>query len=296
MRGVLRAVCGAPDSEDPVCYSELQGSSSHLGANNSEEGQIVEWEKLCELVTEKFDKHQYQQLLKKFEALELKGSVEECQNEFERLAHGIMLYNNGYDDVYFVNRFVTGLKEEIRVVIALHRPTNVDTASALALIQEEELSNLKGKTGVKGFTKTIPDKAKGVEVEGGGKKEDKLGTLRDYRRKNGLCFKCGEKWGPGHKCPPQVSLHVIEELLDVLEVDEQDLDADEVTEVEEVVLAVGHALTSTNEKRRTMKICGKIGKSDVLILIDSSNIGTFISDRLARGCQSRRHPVLAPSS
>lgn len=32
-----------------------------------------------------------------------------------------------------------GLKEEIRSVIALHRPRDVDMASALALLQEEEL-------------------------------------------------------------------------------------------------------------------------------------------------------------
>lgn len=91
-------------------------------------GRVVDWEKLCALVMEKFDKHQYQQLLKKFEALKQKGMVEEYQNEFEQLAQGIMLYNNGYDDVFFVSRFVSGLKEEIRAVIALHRPVDVDTA------------------------------------------------------------------------------------------------------------------------------------------------------------------------
>lgn len=31
--------------------------------------------------------------------------------------------------------------------------------------------------------------------------EDKLVSLRDFRRKNGLCFKCGGKWDKNHKCP-----------------------------------------------------------------------------------------------
>jgi hypothetical protein len=39
-----------------------------------------------------------------------------------------------------VTRFVARLKEELHSVITLHRPHNVDTASALALLQEEELS------------------------------------------------------------------------------------------------------------------------------------------------------------
>jgi hypothetical protein len=55
------------------------------------------------------------------------------------LASGLLLYNN-FDDTYFVNHFVIELKEEILSVIVLHRPKDVDTTSALALIQEEELS------------------------------------------------------------------------------------------------------------------------------------------------------------
>ena len=42
--------------------------------------------------------------------------------EFEKLAQGILLYNSGYDDTYFVTQIVAGLKEEIRSVIALHSP------------------------------------------------------------------------------------------------------------------------------------------------------------------------------
>ena len=95
---------------------------------------ITEWSHLCELVMEKFDKNQYQILLKKFESLKQKDSVVEYQIAFEEIAQGLLLYNSGYDDTYFVTRFLTGLKEEIQSVIALHRPRDVDTTSALALI------------------------------------------------------------------------------------------------------------------------------------------------------------------
>lgn len=50
-----------------------------------------------------------------------------------------MLYNPSYDDTYFVTHFLGGLKDEIHFPITLHRPQNVDIASALALLQEEEL-------------------------------------------------------------------------------------------------------------------------------------------------------------
>jgi hypothetical protein len=36
----------------------------------------------------------------------------------------------------------------------------------------------------------------------------KARQLREHRRANGLCFKCGEKYVPGHKCPDTLA-HVI---------------------------------------------------------------------------------------
>ena len=83
---------------------------------------MLDWDRLCELVMNCFDKDQYQLLLIWFDALKQIGSVEDYQMEFEKLAQGIPLYNSGYDDTYFMTRFVAGLKEEIRSVIALHSP------------------------------------------------------------------------------------------------------------------------------------------------------------------------------
>ena len=176
---------------------------------------------------EKFDKNQYQILLKKFESLKQKDSVVEYQIAFEEIAQGLLLYNSGYDDTYFVTLFLTGLKEKIRSMIALHRPMDVDTASALALVQEEELAQCKPRAAVKEFGKGAwkpgIEKTKTSEVDKGKhlnprpEAEDKLSALKEFRKKNGLCFKCGNKWAPGHKCPQQVPLHVIEEILDALE-------------------------------------------------------------------------------
>lgn len=42
-----------------------------------------------------------------------------------------------------------------------------------------------------------------------------------YRRARGLCYKCGMKWNPGHKCANSVSLHVVEELWQMLQGDEE---------------------------------------------------------------------------
>ena len=79
------------------------------------------------------------------------------------------------------------------------------------------------------------------------KAEDKLKSLLANRRKNGLCFKCGDMWGHNHKYPPQVSLHVIEELFNALE------KTDEVDSVaSDVVMAVGDQLVQLAVKHITI--------------------------------------------
>jgi hypothetical protein len=74
---------------------------------------------------------------------------------------------------------------------------------------------------------------------------------------------------------------VLKELLDALdEPDQDDVDCDD--EVLEGVHAVGYSETSVVSKRRTMKLHGQVGKIEVLILVDSGSVGTFISDLLHR--------------
>lgn len=124
-------------------------------------------------------------------------------------------------------------------------------------------------------------KSDSVSKEG----EDKLASLKESRRKNGLCFKCGAKWGHNHKCPPQVPLHVLEEILDALE-PEDDSDSKDFYEAgEEVIATVSQSQSLDNVRRRTMRICGNIAKLSVLILVDSGSVGSFISDKLANQLQ-----------
>jgi ribosomal protein L32 len=219
--------------------------------------------------------------------------VSEYQSQFDELARGILLYNSGFDDTFFITKFLGGLKEEIRSTILLHRPKDVDTASALALIQEEELDSCRHKLSVKSTSAPnfrahqVVEKQKGIETDKlkakvvKGDTEDKLATLKLYRRKNRLCFKCGEKWGPGNKCHVQVSIHVLEELLDA--VDEESGDPqDSNCEMSncETVMDVGTDQTKQSSTRKTMRLCGKVANMEVMILVDSGSVGSIINNQL----------------
>jgi hypothetical protein len=79
-------------------------------------------------------------------------------------------------------------------------------------------------------------------------------------------------------------LHVLEEILDALEpIDDPEEDVS--VEVEDEVIATISQATSQDNIRRTMRLCGSIGKLTVLILVDSGSVGSFISDRLATHLQ-----------
>jgi hypothetical protein len=102
-------------------------------------GRITSWDVLHEAVCARFDRDQYQLQTKQLDNLKQTSSVFIYLAKFEQLAHSIMLYSPNYDDTFFVVCFLGGHKDEIRASITLHRPSTIDTASALALLQEDEL-------------------------------------------------------------------------------------------------------------------------------------------------------------
>ena len=98
--------------------------------------------------------------------------------------------------------------------------------------------------------------------------EDKWTTLRAQRRAQGLCMKCGEKWGRNHKCPEKVSLHILEEVMDLLpEASKFEPTSDESSDDE--VFSLSQAATVGVQGRKTIKITGLVNSQEILILIDS---------------------------
>lgn len=274
-------------------------------------GRFQTWDAFHSAVCARFDRDQYQIHMKQLDNLKQTGSVAEYHTKFESLAHSILLYNPAYDDVYFVTRFLGGLKEEIRAPIALHRPPNSDTASALALLQEEEVEASRrknwsraenrdvGKPCSKAFTaldKTkVPSKTGDAKFSDPAPSQDKWQALKAYRKANNLYFTCGEKWtGHNHKCPDKVPLHVIQELLEILQVEEPSDDEEDFHGCSpDTIMAVkeDQSAPPTSRKRKTIRFQGFVGKQELLILLDSGSVGTFISEELATSLGSKSQPA-----
>lgn len=141
------------------------------------------------------------------------GTVAEYCDKFEVLRNQLLLYNPALDEAFFVDEFLHGLRDDIRTAIHLHCPQDLDTASLLALMQEEDLENSKKNSPVRSdhreFIKStsrssysgdkfsakdkLGNKTEDTKKTDGTKWEDRLESLKSYRRSKGLCFTCGDR-------------------------------------------------------------------------------------------------------
>lgn len=108
-----------------------------------------------------------------------------------------------------------------------------------------------------------------------------MAALRNYRQARGICFKCGERWGQGHQCGPTVQLHVVEELLDLLQANPMEPAALGHDSDDEVLMSISKVATTGQTTPHTVRLIGSIGDQVVVILVDSGSSHSFISEAVA---------------
>jgi hypothetical protein len=194
---------------------------------------VATWPELCVGVFSKFNRDKYARITDTFFAHKQTSSVDDYAHKFEELMHRILLYNHSYDETFFVKRFISGLRADIRRALKLHNPSTVDLAFSMAQTQEALLVEDSAPSGTKyaqrdalrlkykqhaqlpGFLGAPPEMKKHEEKP---PQATRFDSLRVQWKARGEYYKCGEKFSPGHKCPAQVQLHVLEELLESLHI------------------------------------------------------------------------------
>jgi hypothetical protein len=92
------------------------------------------WEDFCAIVCAKFDRDEHNHLLRQFFRIHQKDYVHEYIENFCDLIHQLLAHDPTIPLSVITNRFVDGLKKEIKSVVMMHRPQDLDSASALALL------------------------------------------------------------------------------------------------------------------------------------------------------------------
>lgn len=253
-------------------------------------------------------------LIRKFFHIQQTGCVMDYIEQFDNLVHQLLAQDPTLPHDVITGRFIDGLRDDIRSVVLIHCPVNLDTASSLALLQEElspdssrrESRRVEGLLPLKPPMKdvhvqtsylsnktppsSLSEEKRSSEVTKFSmtQSEDKLASMRAFRRAKGLCYKCGVKWNPSHKCAATVPLQVIEEVWQMLPDSELSPDSDS----EDLCALSAHALSGT-EAHKTLKQNGKLGKQRVVLLVDSGSSTNFISEQLANSLTNWT-PLVSP--
>ncbi len=103
--------------------------------------------------------------------------------------------------------------------------------------------------------------------------------MKAARRARGECFKCGEKYGPGHKCPRSVQLHVVEEIWDIFQLAD-DKQKEEGLESDDEELVLSECAATGTMGKRTIRFLGLIQKQQLLILVDSGSSSNLLANHV----------------
>lgn len=186
----------------------------------------ISWDSFAPMILERFNRDQHESLLRQHFRIHMTSSVVDYVDRYVALAEQLSAYHPKIDQRTLATRFVDGLADPIRQIVMMQRPSDLDNACSLALLQEEAQGTPRPKEVMKpkfyshskhqpprtGLPLPLPPAAPVVVGEKrdedrrprGPSVDDKLSTLRAYRKAQGLCMRCGEKWAPGHRCGPQI--------------------------------------------------------------------------------------------
>ncbi|XP_028552383.1 uncharacterized protein LOC114580110 [Dendrobium catenatum] len=230
-----------------------------------------------------------------FFALTQTGTVSAYRDRFELLSSRL----RGMTDEVLEGNFMKGLKPHIRSAVRAAKPRSLRETLEMAELIEDRLSSdqYRRPTFFGGGQKVANPTggAKGAYLGAGGegqKERDRSAPakgefrrlteaeLKDKRAK-GLCYRCDEKFGPGHRCKDKL-LQVLlvedpegEEVEEELGGEEEGVDHLHLDMIEVSLNSVA-GLTAHS----TMKMEGRIGSFTVTVLIDSGATHNFIACRL----------------
>jgi len=164
-------------------------------------------------------------------------------------------------------------------------PEDVDRAYLLARIQQRIVERNKSKMHSSAtFPRSGQSTSKGDNKQQGNNPLWRERQLRDYRKANGLCYYCGDKFDPGHV---EVCTKRTKAQLHTLAVNDLDQNlTDEVLNqlavedslAEDFLQLSLHALAGT-EGVGCFKIKSQVKKKTMLMLLDSGSSHSFVSSK-----------------
>ncbi|KAM0035237.1 putative retrotransposon gag domain, aspartic peptidase domain superfamily [Helianthus debilis subsp. tardiflorus] len=265
-----------------VASMHLEGDALDLYSWLSSDQEIEYWEDLVRALQKNFGPAEFQNPDEHLCSIRQTGMVQEYRQEFAKRSSRVM----NWPEHCLLGVFLNGLKEDLKADVRIHKPRTVYKAMSIALEFESKVICISFKTELTpaaSNTTASHTSASITQVPAALAQNATETRISDAEKQNryirGECFRCGEKYGPGHRCKTGTF-----KLLETADGMEKQTDciveqlADSATELAEISL---HALFG-KPNPITMKLQGILADTEIIILIDSGSTGNFISDTLVR--------------
>nr|GEV19578.1 Ty3/gypsy retrotransposon protein [Tanacetum cinerariifolium] len=251
-------------SEDPFNIYDALSWYKHLANNNL----LGTWAKFSRALELRFGPSTYENHQATLFKLKQTSTVPAYQTEFERISNCV----TGLLPEALLNCFLSGLLADIQNAIAIHHPTSLHQAYGLAKLIEDKINLAKPRFPT---TRTYTNPSSSTSTV-------------SQRRAEDLCFRCPEKFHPGHKCnPPQFLL---------IFVNDDQPTTDDIfpmpTETEHTIpdqsnpnnplfLSLSDTAAFGLQSPRAVRVTGYIHNQPVTILIDCGSTHNIIQPRIA---------------
>ncbi|KAL4281537.1 hypothetical protein GQ457_03G002250 [Hibiscus cannabinus] len=249
------------------------------------------WQEFTADLCHRFCDKTFSDVVEEFNKIVQKGSVEEYQERFEELQPLMLQQNSQLSEGYFVSSFISGLKEELKHKVKVLEPKSVFDAARQAKLYElaMEIETKKQKYVSKNITYSNQSSLQKVYTPPQNQPQRPIApnqnnktALVEYRRTHNLCFRCGERFSPGHQCKVK-QLNSMEEGEDQAEEEPQEEGNTETEcQVEGDNLEISMNALTGNTGYSTLRIQGIVKGKPLNILIDSGSTHSFIIPRWAK--------------
>jgi len=242
----------------------LEGDALDLFAWINSERTLLYWEELVKALQENYGPAEFQNPDEHLCNIKQTSSIQEYRQEFAKRASRV----TNWPEHCLLGVFLSGLKEELKAEVRIHKPRSVYKAMSLALEFEGKSLMKRDPPHARRTPTTVPNfssEKTGVAYPNQNRYTTQLTTRpweaeRQARRDKGLCFRCNERFAPGHRCKSSA--------LALLEVTEDTNDAEDTGIMEENQLedesSANMAEISLNaimgrNSGSTMKLEGRLG-------------------------------------
>jgi hypothetical protein len=89
------------------------------------------------MLHDRFDRDRHESLIRQLFHIHQTSTVSDYLARYTSLVDQLTVYSPKHDKLYFTMRFIDGLRPDIKSVVLVQRPKDLDTAATLALLQEE---------------------------------------------------------------------------------------------------------------------------------------------------------------